>query len=122
MSASVQQSPGFLIVKQDLTGFRSKKNIYSRQTTHIAQDVRWTSILGPKIRLTSASSSDLKWTSIGCTFRYKEWTFMLKNQMDLKWTSIGCTILDEEWACTRKYEMDLKGTTIGCTIWDEEWT
>ena len=25
MSASVQQSPGFLIVKQDLTGFRSKK-------------------------------------------------------------------------------------------------
>ena len=98
MSASVQQSPGFLIVKQDLTGFRSKKNIYSRQTTHIAQDVRWTSILGPKIRLTSASSSDLKWTSI------------------------GCTILDEEWTCTRKYEMDLKGTTIGCTIWDEEWT
>ena len=62
------------------------------QNTHIAQDVRWTLILGPKIRLTSASSSDLKWTSIGCTFRYEEWTFMIKNQIDLKWTSIGCTI------------------------------
>ena len=78
---------------------RSKRRTrFDRTNTHIAQNVRWTSILGPKIQLTSTSWPDCKWTSIGCSFR------------------------DEEGTFTWEYEMDLRGTSPGCPFWDEEWT
>ena len=58
----------FSIVYQKVR--RSKKSsMLELRQSQIAQNVRWTSILGPKIQLTSTSSPDFKWTSIGCPFR-----------------------------------------------------
>ena len=89
--------------------------------SHIAQNVRWTSILGPKIQLTSTSWPDLKWTSIGCPFREEKGMFTWEYEMDLKWTSTGCPFLDEEWTYSA-YEINLKWTSTGCPFGDEEWT